>query len=388
MYRVKTYNKISEKGLGLFNTETYSVSPDTESPEAIILRSYKLEEDSINNNICCIARAGAGVNNIPVQACSENGIVVFNTPGANANAVKEMVVCGLFLASRDVTGALEFSASLDKESDVGKTVEGNKSKFKGPEIKGKSLGVIGLGAIGVMVANTARELGMEVYGYDPFLSIDHAWELNREVHKVNGPDEIYKKCDYITIHVPLISSTKGLVNSEVVSQMKEGTRLLNFSRGGLVDDDAVLEGIVSGKIARYVTDFPDVRLLGNPNVVCIPHLGASTYESEINCAVMAVNQIKDYLENGNIVNSVNYPGCSIVPGSPTRICIIHRNAPEVLSQISAILARDHINIDNLINKGREDYAYTIVDTDSEIDEKVKADINSIDGVIKVRVIDF
>ncbi len=388
MYRVKTYNKISEKGLGLFNTETYSVSPDTESPEAIILRSYKLEEDSINNNICCIARAGAGVNNIPVQACSENGIVVFNTPGANANAVKEMVVCGLFLASRDVTGALEFSASLDKESDVGKTVEGNKSKFKGPEIKGKSLGVIGLGAIGVMVANAARELGMEVYGYDPFLSIDHAWELNREVHKVNGPDEIYKKCDYITIHVPLISSTKGLVNSEVVSQMKEGTRLLNFSRGGLVDDDAVLEGIASGKIARYVTDFPDVRLLGNPNVVCIPHLGASTYESEINCAVMAVNQIKDYLENGNIVNSVNYPGCSIVPGSPTRICIIHRNAPEVLSQISAILTQDHINIDNLINKGREDYAYTIVDTDSEIDEKVKADINSIDGVIKVRVIDF
>ncbi|MCD6321544.1 MAG: phosphoglycerate dehydrogenase [Clostridiales bacterium] len=388
MYRVKTYNKISEKGLGLFNTETYSVSPDTESPEAIILRSYKLEEDSINNNICCIARAGAGVNNIPVQACSENGIVVFNTPGANANAVKEMVVCGLFLASRDVTGALAFSASLDKESDVGKTVEGNKSKFKGPEIKGKSLGVIGLGAIGVMVANTARELGMEVYGYDPFLSIDHAWELNREVHKVNGPDEIYKKCDYITIHVPLISSTKGLVNSEVVSQMKEGTRLLNFSRGGLVDDDAVLEGIASGKIARYVTDFPDVRLLGNPNVVCIPHLGASTYESEINCAVMAVNQIKDYLENGNIVNSVNYPGCSIVPGSPTRICIIHRNAPEVLSQISAILAQDHINIDNLINKAREDYAYTIVDTDSEIDEKVKANINSIDGVIKVRVIDF
>lgn len=388
MYNVKTYNKISEKGLGLFNPEAYSVSPDIKSPEAIILRSYKLDEEAINNNICCIARAGAGVNNIPVQACSENGIIVFNTPGANANAVKELVICGLFLAARDVSGALAFSATLDKEGDVGKTVEGNKSKFKGPEIKGKSLGVIGLGAIGVMVANAARELGMEVHGYDPFISIEHAWGLNREVHKANGPEEIYKKCDYITIHVPLLSSTKGLVNTEAVSLMKEGARLLNFSRGGLVDEDAVLEGIDAGKIARYVTDFPDARLLGHPKVVCIPHLGASTFESEINCAVMAVNQVKDYLENGNIVNSVNFPACSMTPGSPTRICIIHRNVPKMLSQISAILAQDHINIDNLINKGREGYAYTMVDTDSEIDDKVKADLKSIDGVIKARVIDF
>lgn len=388
MYKIKTFNKISEFGLSLFEEDKYKVSAEMDDPRAIVLRSHKLDEEEINNNICCIARAGAGVNNIPVQACSENGIIVFNTPGANANAVKELVICGLFLASRDIAGALAFSSALDKEGDVVKTVEGNKSKFKGPEIKGKSLGVLGLGAIGVTVANAALELGMKVRGYDPFISIDHAWGLNREVHKAKGPDEIFSQCDYITIHVPLLESTRGLVNEKAVSLMRENTRLLNFSRGGLVDDEAVLAGIESGKIARYVTDFPNGRLLGNPKIVCIPHLGASTFESEINCAVMAVKQVKEYLEYGNIINSVNFPECSMTPGSPTRICIIHRNVPKMLSQISTILAQDHINIDNLINKGREGYAYTMVDTDSEIDDKVKADILAIDGVIKARVIEF
>jgi len=388
MYRIKTYNKISEKGLGLFEKSKYEVSSDTESPNAIVLRSHKLDEESINKDICCIARAGAGVNNIPVTACSENGIIVFNTPGANANAVKELVICGLLMASRDVAGALAFASGLEGEADVAKAVEGNKSKFKGPEIKGKILGVIGLGAIGVMVANAALELGMEVHGYDPFISIDHAWGLNREVHKADGPEQIYRNCDYITIHVPLLASTKGLVGSEAVTQMKEGARLLNFSRGGLVDEQAVLDGIDSGKITRYVTDFPSAVLIGKPGIVSIPHLGASTFESEINCAKMAVKQVKEYLEYGNIINSVNFPGCRMTPGSPTRICIIHRNVPNMLSQISTILAQDHINIDNLINKGHKGYAYTLVDTDSEIDDKVKSDILTIDGVIKARIIDF
>lgn len=388
MFRIKTYNKISEKGLGLFEKSKYEVSADAMNPNAIVLRSHKLDEDTINKDISCIARAGAGVNNIPVTACSENGVLVFNTPGANANAVKELVICGLFLASRDVAGALAFASSLEGEPDVAKTVESNKSKFKGPEIKGKKLGVIGLGAIGVMVANSALELGMEVHGYDPFISIEHAWGLNREVHKAEGPEEIYRNCDYITIHVPLLDSTKGLINNEAVSKMKAGSRLLNFSRGGLVDEKAVLEGIESGKITRYVTDFPSEVLIGKPGIVCIPHLGASTYESEINCAVMAVRQVKDYLEYGNITNSVNFPECRMTPGSPARICIIHRNVPKMLSQISNILAKDHINIDNLLNKGREGYAYTMVDTDSEIDDKAKEDILSIDGVIKARVIDF
>jgi len=388
MYRIKTYNKISEKGLGLFEKSKYEVSSDTESPNAIVLRSHKLDEESINKDICCIARAGAGVNNIPVTACSENGIIVFNTPGANANAVKELVICGLLMASRDVAGALAFASGLEGEADVAKAVEGNKSKFKGPEIKGKILGVIGLGAIGVMVANAALELGMEVHGYDPFISIDHAWGLNREVHKADGPEQIYRNCDYITIHVPLLASTKGLVGSEAVTQMKEGARLLNFSRGGLVDEQAVLDGIDSGKITRYVTDFPSAVLIGKPGIVSIPHLGASTFESEINCAKMAVKQVKEYLEYGNIINSVNFPGCRMTPGSPTRICIIHRNVPNMLSQISNILAQDHINIDNLINKGHKGYAYTLVDTDSEIDDKVKSDILTIDGVIKARIIDF
>lgn len=388
MYKIKIFNKISDEGLRLFNKKNYDVSEDIESPDAIVLRSYKMEEEDINKNICCIARAGAGVNNIPVEACSENGIVVFNTPGANANAVKELVVCGLFLASRDIAGALLFSSTIDKEGDVSKIVEGNKSKFAGPEIKGKRIGIIGLGEIGVMVANAAISLGMEVLGYDPFISIEHAWGLNREVHKANGPDEIYRDCDYITIHVPLLDSTKGLIGTEAVSKMKPGTRLLNFSRGGLVDDDAVLAGIESGTIVSYVTDFPSAALLGNSKVVNIPHLGASTFESEINCAVMAAKQVMDFLENGNIVNSVNFPECSLRPGSPSRICIMHRNVPKMLSQISTILAQDHINIDNLINKGRDGYAYTMVDTDSDIDSKVMGDINSIDGVIRARVIEF
>ncbi|MDX1358513.1 MAG: 3-phosphoglycerate dehydrogenase, partial [Clostridia bacterium] len=292
MYRIKTFNKISDKGLALFDKGLYSVSPDEESPDAIVLRSHKLDDDAINRDICCIARAGAGVNNIPVQACSENGIVVFNTPGANANAVKELVICGLFMASRDIAGALAFSSGLIGDGDVSKAVESNKSRFKGPEIAGKTLGIIGLGSIGVMVANAAVNLGMDVIGYDPFISVDSAWGLDSKVVKAADDGEVFRKSDYISIHVPLMESTKGMVDADAVSMMKDGARLLNFSRGGLVESSAISAGLESGRIKRYVTDFPEAELLGHPGVVSIPHLGASTFESEENCAVMAVRQVR------------------------------------------------------------------------------------------------
>jgi D-3-phosphoglycerate dehydrogenase len=388
MYKIKTFNKISDKGLSLFDKGLYTVSAEEKAPDAIVLRSHKLNDDDVNRDICCIARAGAGVNNIPVEACSENGIVVFNTPGANANAVKELVICGLFLASRDVSGALDFASGLSSEGDVTKAVESNKSKFKGPEIAGKTLGVIGLGSIGVMVANAAVKLGMDVIGYDPFISVDSAWGLDSKVVKAADNSEIFTKSDYISIHVPLMDSTKGMINASAVSLLKDGARLLNFSRGGLVDSTAVLQGLETGKINRYVTDFPEAELLGHPGVVNIPHLGASTFESEENCAVMAVKQVREFIEKGNITNSVNFPGVVLEPNSPMRLCIIHRNIPSMLSQISSILADDNINIENMINKGHGSFQYTLVDTDSDVDENSLTALRGINGVIKVRTITF
>ena len=387
MFKIKTYNKISDRGLGLFDKENYKVADNIENPDAIILRSHKLDADSLNDDVCCIARAGAGVNNIPVDKCSDMGIVVFNTPGANANGVKELVLCGLFMASRDVSGALEFSASIDNSADdVSKLVEGNKSKFKGPEIKGKTLGIIGLGAIGAMVANAASELGMDVLGFDPFISVDSAWGLSRKVNKAGSADEILRNSDYISIHVPLLDSTRGMIGEDAISKMKDGTRILNFSRGGLVDEKAVLDGIEKGRIERYVTDFPSSGLLNNSKVVCIPHLGASTYESEINCAVMGAKQIKDFIETGNIINSVNFPNCTMEQNSPLRLAITYRNVPNMLSQISSVVANCGINIDDMLNKGRGDYAYTLIDISDDINDSTLNDIRSIKGVLKARII--
>jgi D-3-phosphoglycerate dehydrogenase len=386
MYKVKTYNKIAGKGLGILKNAGCEVSSEIYNPDAVILRSHILEEDDIVGGVKCIARAGAGVNNIPVDICSQNGIVVFNTPGANANAVKELTICGLFLAARDIAGALRFCSNLENNEDTAKTVEKNKSRFKGPEIQGKNLGVIGLGEIGVMVANAASELGMHVYGYDPFISVEHAWGLSRKVVKASSPDEIYANCDYVTIHAPLMDSTRGMIGEKAMSSMREGVRILNFSRGGLVDTAALKDFLDSGKVARYVTDFPDKMLIGHSDAVCIPHLGASTFEAEENCAVMAARQLLDYLERGNITNSVNFPECVMEKKAPHRISIAHRNIPNVLGRISSVLASLHINIEDMMNKGKGDFAYTLIDVSSELPEECFDCLKSVDGVIKIRII--
>ncbi len=386
MFKVKTYNKISEKGLGLMKGGKYVVSAEESNPDAMVLRSFKLSEGTIGDEVKCIARAGAGVNNIPVDKCSEKGIVVFNTPGANANAVKELTICGLFLAARDISKALEFCKGLENIEDPGAEVEKNKSQFKGPEIKNKNLGVIGLGAIGVMVANAAADLGMNVYGFDPFISVEHAWGLSRRVIKAADSDEIYKNCDYVTIHVPLLDSTRNMINADTIEKMKNGVRVLNFSRGGLVDAKVVKEALDSGKVARYVTDFPDKDLIGNPGAVCIPHLGASTFESEENCAVMAVTQVMDYLETGGIVNSVNFPQCKMDKKAPFRVCIVHKNIPSVLSRISSLLAATGINIEDMINKGKDKYAYTMIDVSTEISDDCINKMQDVEGILKIRII--
>ncbi|MFO7610982.1 MAG: phosphoglycerate dehydrogenase [Clostridia bacterium] len=386
MYRIRTFDKISEKGLAIFDKAIYGVSPDEKNPDAIILRSHVLEADEIGGGVMCIARAGAGYNNIPVDLCSGKGIVVFNTPGANANAVKELVLCSLFLSARDVVGGILFAISLKDSDDPAGAIEKGKSRFMGPELKEKNLGVIGLGAIGVMVANAALELGMSVYGYDPYLSVESAWDLSGKVKKASSPEEVYKHCDYITFHIPLVESTKEIIGRESIGKMKEGVRILNFSRGGLADESALLGALDSGKVERYVTDFPGKALLGHPKAVCIPHLGASTSESEENCATMAASQIREYMENGNVVNSVNFPKCIMEPTSPGRLTVAHRNVPNMLGQILALLEKQNIKVEDMLNKGKGDYAYTIVNTCSEIGEDVLESVNAIDGVLRARTI--
>ena len=381
MYNIKTLNKISKFGMDRFN-DNYKCGDDIENPDAIILRSFKMHDMEIPKTVRAIARAGAGVNNIPIEKCSEQGIVVFNTPGANANAVKELVIAGILMSSRKIVEGINWASTLTGDADMEKTVEKGKSQFVGPEIIGKKLGVIGLGAIGVMVCNSAHALGMDVIGYDPYISVDAAWSLSRAVHKASSIKEIYEQCDYITIHVPLNDETKNTINAETIAEMKDGVRILNFARGGLVNSADIIAAIESGKVAKYITDFPDADMINKENIIAIPHLGASTPESEDNCAVMAANELIDFLENGNIVNSVNMPKCVMERSTDVRICIVHKNIPNMIGQISKYFADKNVNIENMINKSRGEYAYTIVDVDHEMNE---TDI-SFEGLLSARVI--
>ena len=386
MYEIKTYNKISAVGLDLFDKEKYAISDNAEAPVGAIVRSAALHEEAFAPSLLAIARAGAGTNNIPIARCSEEGIVVFNTPGANANAVKELVLAGLFLSSRKIVSAIDWAKTLKGNGDaVGKMVEKGKSAFAGPEIKGKKLGVIGLGAIGVMVANAAYELGMDVYGYDPYLSLKNAWNLSKNVH-ASTMKEIFAECDYITLHIPLNPNTKGTINAEALASMKDGVRILNFARDGLVNSADMIAALASGKVASYVVDFPTDEMIGVDGVVCIPHLGASTPESEDNCAVMAAEELMDYIENGNITNSVNLPDISMPKSTEMRICVLHKNIPNMLTSMTAVLAKDNVNIENMLNKSKGDFAYTILDVNTCDTESVKAHISAVEGIVRVRII--
>ena len=390
MLNIKTYNKISPIGLDEFDKTAYTCGDDVEQPVGAIVRSAALHDVEFPESLLAIARAGAGTNNIPVDRCANEGIVVFNTPGANANAVKELVIAGLLIGSRRVIPAINWALTLKGKGDeVGKMVEKGKGAFVGPEIKGKSIGVIGLGAIGVLVANAANSLGMKVYGYDPYLSVNSAWNLTHNaIHAMNLKD-IYEKCDYITVHVPLTPETKGFINSESIAMMKDGVRILNFARGDLVDSADMLAALDGGKVAAYVTDFPSDELIGADGVVCIPHLGASTPESEDNCAKMAAEELIDYIENGNITNSVNMPNISMPKSGDARICVIHKNVPAVINKISGVISEANINISNMLNKSRKDFAYTMLDMDEKDSGKIEAIRKAIDEmpeVIRVRVI--
>ncbi len=386
MYQVHYLNSISPKGTALWK-EDYQKTEDLNAADAVLVRSAAMHDLVLPENLLAIARAGAGVNNIPLQKCAEAGIVVFNTPGANANSVMELALCGLLLSCRDIIGGINWVKTIAGTADVAKQVEKGKGKFAGHEIAGKKLGVIGLGAIGGPLANAARRLGMEVYGCDPYISIDAAWHLDRHIIPVKTREEIYEKCDIITLHVPLLDSTRKMINAEAISKMKDGAIVLNFARDALVDDDAMEAALKSGKIARYVTDFPNDRTANMEGVIAIPHLGASTEESEDNCAKMAVRQVMDYLENGNIVNSVNYPNCDMgVCTKPGRITILHRNIPNTLSQFTGAVAAENINISDLINRSRGEYAYTMLDLDHPTPPAVIEKLQKIDGVLRVRVI--
>ncbi len=385
-YQIKLMNKIAPEGTGVFPSANYDVSEDIAQPDGIMVRSASLHEMNFEDNLLAIARAGAGVNNIPVELCSKKGIVVFNSPGANANAVKELTIAALFLASRDISGGIAWAKSLAGDSECAKLVEKGKSRFEGPEIQGKTLGVVGLGAIGVMVANVAHDLGMDVYGYDPYLSVDAAWHLSRKIRRAESIDEICAVSDYITIHVPLNPSTKGSFNSELFAKMKDGVRILNLARGEIVNYDDLGAALLSGKIAKYVTDFPSPEVLDMTNTVAIPHLGASTPESEVNCALMAARELKDYIEYGVIKNSVNLPNVEPLPDCAVRICIIHENVPNMISHITSILGAEKINIEHLTNQSKKDMAYTVIDTDSNVAEGLVDKIAAVEGIIRVRTI--
>ena len=382
---ILTLNKISACGTSRFDAAKYTVGDAVENPDGIMVRSAAMHEMELPASLAAIARAGAGVNNIPVDKCSEAGIVVFNTPGANANAVKELVIAGMLISSRKVIPAIEWARTLKGNGDaVPKMVEKGKSAYAGPEIKGKRLGVIGLGAIGILVANAAKSLGMEVYGYDPFLSVDAAGGLSRARHHAPSLDKIYAECDYITVHVPLTPDTREMFNAQAFAAMKPGVRVLNFSRAELVNAADMKAALADGKVAAYVVDFPTEDVLDVENVIAIPHLGASTPESEDNCAVMAADELMDYLENGNITHSVNYPEVSVPRSTETRVCVLHRNIPNMLTQISGVLAADGTNIETMTNRSKKDYAYTILDVVGDVAEASLDKIQAVDGVIRVR----
>ena len=388
MYRIKTFNKISPVGLSRFDPELYSVGDDLTGEDGILVRSAKLQDYEFPDNLLGIARAGVGVNNIPLDRCSQAGIAVFNTPGANANAVKELVLCAMLIGSRDVDGAIRWvRQQVDAGVDVTTVVEKGKSAFIGPEIYKKTLGVIGMGAIGSLVANLALDLGMDVYGYDPFLSVDSALRLYRHIHVVQDIHELYKRADYITIHIHFTPKTEKMINEKAIASMKRGARFINLARGEIVDDDAMLAALDTGKVATYVTDFPNNRIVQAPHVIAMPHLGASTPESEQNCAVMAVDQLRDYLENGNIRNSVNLPNVTLERSGVMRMCIIHKNIPAMLASITTLLATDGVNVENLSNKSKGDYAYTLVDLGSKVEQAVINDVTHLPNVIRVRVIE-
>ena len=386
MYKVHYLNKISEKGTALW-TEDYTLGAEAQEADAMLVRSASMHEMEMPESLMAIARAGAGVNNIPLTSCADQGIVVFNTPGANANSVMELALCGMLLACRDIVGGINWVQSVKDSPDVAKLVEKGKSQFAGHEIRDKKLGVIGLGAIGGPLANASRRLGMQVYGCDPYISIDAAWHLDSHVNRVKTRDEIYSQCDIITLHVPLVDDTRKMINADAISKMKDGVIILNFARDLLVDDDAMAEALKSGKVARYVTDFPNEKTANMPGCLAIPHLGASTEESEDNCAKMAVRQVMDYLENGNITNSVNFPNCDMgVCATAGRIALLHKNIPNSLSRFTTAMASENINIDGLVNKSRGDYAYTMLDLDHTPSQHAVEQLKKIDGVLRVRII--
>ncbi len=387
MYTVQTLNKIANIGLDILDKTKYQIETETNSPDGIILRSFSMHEMELPNSLKAIARAGAGVNNIPVDKCSEMGIIVFNTPGANANAVKELVIAGLLLSSRKIVDGINWAKTLDGQTGVAKLVEKGKGEFVGPEIQGKTLGVIGLGAIGVLVANAASALGMKVLGYDPYVSVDAAWNLSSSISRATNLESLVSQCDYITIHIPLVNDTKYMFSKDLFKLMKKDMRLLNFSRAELVNDADLKEAIENGIVSCYVTDFPNEETIKMQNVITIPHLGASTPESEDNCAVMAVNQLKDFLEYGNIKNSVNFPNCELALENKPRVTVTHKNIPNILTPITNVFAKRGINIVDMINKSKGNLAYTILNVDNA-DETMIEELKAIDGILSARKITF
>lgn len=386
MYQYKCMNQIAQFGLNHF-TEDYKQTENMEEADALLVRSAALHEVEFPENLKAIARAGAGVNNIPLTKCADQGIVVFNTPGANANGVKELVLAGMLLAARDIVGGVNWVQSERMNEDISKLAEKQKKQFAGHEIQGKKLGIIGLGAIGVQVANAATHLGMEVLGYDPYISVEAAWNLSRNIRHITNVDDIYKECDYITIHVPLLDNTKGMINAEAIEKMKDGVVVLNYARDLLVDEKAMVDALKKGKVARYMTDFPNTTTAGAKGVIVTPHLGASTEEAEENCARMAVKEVRCYLEHGNIQHSVNYPDCDMgIPSYPARVAICHKNVKNMLSQFTTILGDANYNIGNMTNKSRGDYAYSMFDLESPASQELIEKLEAVDGVLKVRVI--
>ena len=386
MKKIHCLNAIASVGTDIFD-ENYELTDNINEADAIMVRSAAMGDMEFSKNLLAIARAGAGVNNIPLDRCADAGIVVFNTPGANANGVKELVICGMLLAARDVVGGIEWTRSIKDSDTISKDVEKGKKNFAGGEIKGKKLGVIGLGAIGAEVANAAASLGLEVLGYDPYISVNSAWRLSRKIKHITDINEIFKDCDYITLHVPLTNDNKGMIGKDSIAEMKDGVVILNFARDLLVDDDEMERALESGKVARYVTDFPNTKSAKMEKAIVIPHLGASTQESEDNCAVMAANELVDYLENGNIKNSVNFPSCDMgVCQAEGRVAILHKNVPNMIGQITSAFAKNGYNISDLTNKSKASRAYTLIDVESKASEKLVDELNAIDGVLKVRVI--
>ncbi|MBR4057201.1 MAG: phosphoglycerate dehydrogenase [Oscillospiraceae bacterium] len=385
MYKIKTLNKISTPGLDLLESFGCTTGDDIEKPDALLVRSAKLHDMQFDPETVCISRAGAGVNNIPIERCTEEGIVVFNTPGANAEAVKELAICALLLASRDVIGGVEWVRGLN-EDGVAAKVEKGKSAFVGPELMGKTLGVIGLGAVGAKIANVALSLGMTVYGYDPYLSVDAAWMLSSNVIPAQDLDTIYRSCDYLTLHVPYLDSTHHMLNADAFAKMKQGVRIINLARAELVNDNAMLEALENGSVSRYVTDFPNDMTAHAPGVVPLPHLGASTPESEEKCALMAARDLNDYLKNGNINHSVNLPNVSLERMGVARLCVIHRNVPRMINGFLDLIGEQNINVEHMINKPRGEYAYTIIDTGTKLDREIIDKISQMKEVLRVRVI--